>query len=62
MPIQLNTEQERLIGQAIQAGLIGKADDAVTVGVEALGCRDSRTMRTTSCSFLMPSLFALASP
>ena len=36
MPIQLNPEEERLIGQAIQAGLIGKADDAVTVGVETI--------------------------
>jgi len=26
MTIQLNPEEERLIGQAIQAGLIGKAD------------------------------------
>jgi hypothetical protein len=25
-------EEERLIGQAIQAGLIGKADDVVAVG------------------------------
>jgi hypothetical protein len=33
MTIQLNPEEERLIGQAIQAGLIGKADDVVAVGV-----------------------------
>ena len=32
MTIQLNPEEERLIGQAIQAGLIGKADAVVAVG------------------------------
>ena len=36
MTIQLNPEEERLIGQAIQAGLIGKADDVVAVGVETI--------------------------
>ena len=36
MTIQLNSEDERLIGQAIQAGLIGKADDVVAVGVETI--------------------------
>ena len=29
-------EEERLIGQAIQAGLIGKADDVVAVGVATI--------------------------
>ena len=36
MPVQLNPEEERLIGQATQAGLIGKADDVVAVGVETI--------------------------
>ena len=36
MTIQLNPEQERLIGQAIQAGLLGKPDDVVAFGVEAI--------------------------
>ena len=36
MTIQLNPEEERLIGQAIQAGLIGKADDVVAVGVATI--------------------------
>jgi len=36
MTVHLNPEEERLIGQAIQAGLIGKADDVVSVGVETI--------------------------
>ncbi len=36
MTIRLNPEQERLIGRAIQAGLLGKADDVVALGVEAI--------------------------
>ncbi|MGA2038411.1 MAG: hypothetical protein ABSH42_03965 [Bryobacteraceae bacterium] len=36
MTIRLNQEQEQLIGRAIQAGLIGKADDVVAVGVEVI--------------------------
>jgi hypothetical protein len=36
MTIQLNPEEERLIGQAVQAGLIGKADDVVAVGAETI--------------------------
>jgi hypothetical protein len=36
MKIQLNPEEERLIRQAIQAGLIGKADDVVAVGLETI--------------------------
>jgi hypothetical protein len=34
--IQLKPEQEQLIGQAIQAGLISAADDVVDVGVETI--------------------------
>ena len=36
MTIQLKPEQEQVIGKAIQAGLIGKADDVVEVGIEAI--------------------------
>jgi hypothetical protein len=36
MTVQPNPEEERLIGQVIQAGLIGKADDVVAVGVETI--------------------------
>jgi hypothetical protein len=36
MTIQLNPEAERLVGQAIRAGLIGTADDLVAIGVEAI--------------------------
>ena len=44
MTIQLNPEAERLVGQAIQAGLIGNADEVVAIGVEAIRQRlQSRT-------------------
>jgi hypothetical protein len=36
MTIQLNPEAEQLVGQAIQAGLIGNADDVLAIGVEAI--------------------------
>jgi hypothetical protein len=36
MTIQLNPEQEQLIGQAIQAGLIRDANEVVHVGVETI--------------------------
>jgi hypothetical protein len=36
MTIHLNPEEERLIGRAIQAGLIGKADDVAAAGVETI--------------------------
>jgi hypothetical protein len=36
MTIQLNPEQEQVIGRAIQAGLIETADDVVEVGVETI--------------------------
>ena len=34
--MELKPEQERVIGSAIQAGLISKADDVVEVGIEAI--------------------------
>jgi hypothetical protein len=36
MTIELKPEQEQLIGQAIQAGLIRIADDVLDVGVETI--------------------------
>jgi proteasome lid subunit RPN8/RPN11 len=36
MTIQLNPEQEQVIGRAIQAGLIANADDIVNVGIDAI--------------------------
>jgi len=36
MTIHLKPEQEQVIGQAIQAGLITAADDVVEVGLEAI--------------------------
>ncbi|HEY3936271.1 MAG TPA: hypothetical protein VGL97_02495 [Bryobacteraceae bacterium] len=36
MTIQLKPEQELLVGQAIQAGLIRVADDVLDVGVETI--------------------------
>ena len=36
MTIQLKPEQEQLVGQAIQAGLIARADDVVDVGIDAI--------------------------
>lgn len=36
MTFQLNPEQERLVGEAIQAGLIRGVEDVVEAGVEAI--------------------------
>jgi hypothetical protein len=36
MTIHLKPEQEQVVGQAIQAGLIQAADDVVAVGVETI--------------------------
>jgi len=42
MTIQIKPEQERVIGQAIEAGLIETADQAVEVGVETIRQRLER--------------------
>jgi hypothetical protein len=39
MAIQLKPEQQSVVGQAIQAGLIGAPDDVVEVGVETIRLR-----------------------
>jgi hypothetical protein len=36
MTFQLNSEQERVVGQAIEAGLIRGIDEVVEVGVDAI--------------------------
>ena len=36
MTIQLKPEQEQVVGLAIQAGLIAKADDVVDVGIDTI--------------------------
>jgi hypothetical protein len=36
MTIQLNPEQEQIVGQAIQAGLIRTPDDAAEIGIAAI--------------------------
>jgi len=36
MTIHLNAEQERLIGRALEAGVIREADDIVEVGLETI--------------------------
>ena len=36
VPIQLNPEQEQVVGQAIHAGLIRIPDDVVEIGVETI--------------------------
>ena len=36
MAIQLNTEQEQLVGQAIHAGLIRVPDDVIGLGIETI--------------------------
>jgi hypothetical protein len=36
MTIQLKPEQEQIVGQAIQAGLIANADDILDVGIDAI--------------------------
>ena len=45
MTITLRPEHEQVIDQAIQAGLIERADEVVTVGLEALKIRlEARTV------------------
>ncbi|HEX4137922.1 MAG TPA: hypothetical protein VHY84_25155 [Bryobacteraceae bacterium] len=39
MTVTLKPEQERVVGEAIEAGLIGAADDVVDVGLETIRLR-----------------------
>jgi hypothetical protein len=47
MTIQLNPEQEKVIGDAIQAGMIQAADDAVEIGIASIRQR----LRSQESSF-----------
>ena len=59
MTIQIKPEQERVIGRAIEAGLIETADQAVEVGVESIRQRleGRRKMRVAPAGNLA-ALFA----
>jgi Arc/MetJ-type ribon-helix-helix transcriptional regulator len=48
MTIHLSAEQEQVIEQAIQAGLIRDADDVVDVGLEMIRQRLERLASTTA--------------
>jgi hypothetical protein len=36
MTVEINPEQEQLIGEAIQAGVIGTVDEVIALGVETI--------------------------
>jgi hypothetical protein len=48
MTIHLNPEQERVIGQAIQAGVIREPDDVVDVGLETIRRRLEAQLASTT--------------
>ena len=48
MTIHLNSEKERVIGQAIQAGVIRDADDVVDAGLEAIRQRLEAQLASTA--------------
>ena len=51
MVIALNPEQEQVVGQAIEAGLIEKAEDAVELGVGTIRRRlEIETLRANQLS------------
>jgi hypothetical protein len=51
MVIALNPEQEHVVGQAIEAGLIEKAEDAVELGVGTIRRRlEKKTLRANKLS------------
>lgn len=50
MVIALNPEQERVVGQAIEAGLIKKAEDAVELGVGTIRQRLETVPHSSSLS------------
>jgi hypothetical protein len=52
MTFQLRPEQEQVIGQAIEAGLIRGADEVVEVGVEAIRQRLEACSRKVSAARL----------
>lgn len=50
MVIALNPEQEQVVGQAIEAGLIEKAEDAVELGVGTIRQRLETASHSSSLS------------
>jgi hypothetical protein len=50
MVIALNPEQERVVGQAIEAGLIEKPEDAVELGVGTIRRRLERAPHSSTLS------------
>lgn len=50
MTFQLKPEQEQLIGQAIQAGVIREVDDVVEVGIETIRQRLIEVRRESNTS------------
>lgn len=48
MTIHLNSEQERVIGQAIQAGVIRNADEVVDAGLETIRQRLEARLASTA--------------
>jgi len=51
MVIALNAEQEQVVGQAIEAGLIEKAEDAAELGVRTIRQRlETHAVRTDNLS------------
>jgi hypothetical protein len=51
MVIALSSEQEQVVGQAIEAGLIEKAEDAVELGVGTIRRRlETKTLRANQLS------------
>ena len=50
MVIALNPEQEQVVGRAIEAGLIEKAEDAVELGVETIRQRLETASHASSLS------------
>ena len=62
MTIQIKPEQERVIGRAIEAGLIETADQAVEVGVETIRQRlvrlEGRRMMRVAPADNLVALFA----
>jgi hypothetical protein len=59
MTIQIKPEQERVIGQAIEAGLIETADQAIEVGMETIRRRlDGRHEVSVAPASNLVALFA----
>ena len=47
MTLEINPEQEQVVGRAIEAGLIQAADDVVELGIEAIRRRLEQSSEST---------------